>query len=55
MNYLKGSQYDIFSKPQYQLANFVNFAISFPYMASFIIGKVILSFRKYKGLVNGTI
>ena len=43
-----GTKYDIWSRPPYQLAHFLTFAISFPYMASFIISKVILSFRKYK-------
>jgi hypothetical protein len=43
-----GTKYDIWSRPPDQLAHFLTFAISFPYMASFIISKVILSFRKYK-------
>lgn len=51
----KGNQYDILSRPPYQLAHFVTFILSFPYMASFIIGKIILNFRKYKGLIDTTI
>ncbi|GAA0085805.1 hypothetical protein UT300007_22440 [Clostridium sp. CTA-7] len=47
-----GSKYDIWSRPPYQLAHFLTFAISFPYMTSFIISKVVLSFRKYKMGVN---
>jgi hypothetical protein len=48
----KGNQYDIWSRPPYQLAHFLTFILSFPFMASFIIGRVILNFRRYKGLIG---
>jgi len=41
----KGNTYDIWSRPPYQLAHFVVMAVSFPYFASFVFGKVILKFR----------
>ncbi|GFP76578.1 hypothetical protein [Clostridium fungisolvens] len=50
-----GSRYDIWSRPPYQLAHFVTFVFSFPYIASFIFGRIILNFRKYKGLMNTAI
>jgi uncharacterized membrane protein (DUF4010 family) len=50
-----GSHYDLFSRPPYQLAHFVTFAFAFPYIASFIISRIILNFRKYKGLINTTV
>ncbi|GFZ30307.1 hypothetical protein CSC2_08330 [Clostridium zeae] len=50
-----GSRYDIWSRPPYQLAHFVTFVLSFPYIASFIIGRIILNFRKYKGVMTTTI
>jgi hypothetical protein len=43
-----GSQYDIWSRPPYQLAHFITYILSFPYIASFVIGKGILNFRRYK-------
>lgn len=43
-----GSKYDIWSRPPYQLAHFLTFTISFPYMASYVISRVILSFRRYE-------
>lgn len=48
----KGNQYDIWSRPPYQLAHFLTFMFSFPYIASFIIGRVILNIRRYKGLIG---
>jgi hypothetical protein len=47
-----GTQYDIWSRPPYQLAHFITFILSFPYIASFIISKIILNFRRYKGLLD---
>lgn len=44
--------YDILSRPIYQLAHFVTYIMSFPYIASFVVGKGILSFRRYKGLID---
>lgn len=42
----KGNQYDIWSRPPYQLAHFITYIFSFPYIASFIVSKIILSYRK---------
>lgn len=43
----QGHMYEIWSQPPYQLAHFVIMAGSFPYVASFIISKMILKFRSY--------
>lgn len=44
----KGNKYDIWSRPSYQLAHFLTFSFSFPYIASFVVSKIILKCRKYK-------
>ncbi|AFQ44721.1 hypothetical protein [Desulfosporosinus meridiei] len=45
----KRNTYDIWNRPPYQLAHFVIMAGAFPYIASFIISKTILSLRAVKG------
>lgn len=47
-----GIFYDIWNRPSYQLAHLVTYIITFPYIASFVIGKGILIFRRQKDLSN---
>ena len=42
---LKGKTYDIWSRPPYQLAHFVVMVGCFPYVAAFIISKMILKIK----------
>lgn len=44
----KGNTYDIWRRPPYQLAHFVIMVGSFPYIAAFIISKMILKFKNYQ-------
>ncbi|GLC29176.1 hypothetical protein [Clostridium omnivorum] len=44
----KGNEYDIWSRPPYQLAHFLTFSFSFPYIASFVVSKIILKYKRYK-------
>lgn len=48
----KGNQYDIWSRPPYQLAHFVAYIVSFPYIASFVVAKGVLIFRRNNDLAD---
>jgi hypothetical protein len=46
----KGAQYDILSRPPYQISHFIVYLFVFPYIASFIIGMIILKFEVLKNV-----
>jgi intracellular septation protein A len=48
----KGNTYDIWSRPPYQLAHFVIMVGAFPYIAAFIISKIILKYKNYLEVKN---
>jgi hypothetical protein len=48
----KGNTYDIWSRPPYQLAHFVIMVGAFPYVAAFIISKIILKYKNYHMISN---
>lgn len=47
---IKGSTYDIWSRPPYQIAHFIIMMATFPYIGSFIISKIIIKLRSNRNL-----